>query len=861
MNTLRAVFIIFTLLLIAPSVSVASGGTITYTDSSGLNPRSSPAYVGGYVVETFNSSGSFVINTILSNVEYLVVGGGGGGGGGFGISSGGGAGGLLSGTIVSLPVGVYPITIGSGGVITNNGENSSALGFVTNGGGAGGGSSAALSGGSGGGGGPYVGYSTPGTGIAGQGNSGGTGATGMGVNGCAGGGGAGGAGSNAKWIGGTGIGGLGLASSISGILTYYAGGGGGCSYQGGIGGGGSGATPGVNGTGGGGASLTSGGSGIVIIRYRYSIDLGTINVSSNLSGASWTITGPETITGNGTSQTNSNKPVGTYTIMWGSVPGYTTPATQSFTLTSGNTINFSGSYISTLADLTAGPVTPLTTPDNTPTTFSSAIMNIGGVSTSEFGGSCLQLTISSDTKNYNIRTAADTAGWVAGQPICLTVNPGVTVGSLSTAQPAMTTGIFPVGTSINLINRGSIIGAGGNGGRGTNQGSTFVSPNPATNGENGGNALSLNLDVKLDSTSGTILGGGGGGAGSWAYVGSYGGGGGGGAGSLPGSGGLKGNIAGGDFSNWCVGTNGSAGSTGGGLGGNSAYQYGCPFNAGYTPLYGGTGGSYGQNGANTYAIATNINGYGGLAGTAIVYNGFTTSALVTDFSNFFQVATAPNGGGTVIDLPATTMSPVNAGDTRNATVSHTFMSAGTYSMRACADGTTSLGGGVITESNETNNCGPWTDIVVSPPTPPNPCALTSINDCFLPDTPSGGNAGACISLGTCNYSCTNGAWTQNTNSCVNPPENPILTVNRRTVEKDGTVTLTWDTKNGNEALCTLTAYSGGPNLITADGDSIGSLNATIPARSTYTLSCPNPLGGAPLTDTVSVDIVPVGVET
>ncbi|MCR4286330.1 MAG: DUF4307 domain-containing protein, partial [Candidatus Kaiserbacteria bacterium] len=116
-------------------------------------------------------------------------------------------------------------------------------------------------------------------------------------------------------------------------------------------------------------------------------------------------------------------------------------------------------------------------------------------------------------------------------------------------------------------------------------------------------------------------------------------------------------------------------------------------------------------------------------------------------------------------------------------------------------------------------------------------------------------------LGACNYSCTNGVWTQNTNSCVNPPENPILSVNKLTVIKDGTVTLTWDTNNGNEALCTLTAYSGGSNLLTADGDAVGSLDVTIPARSTYTLSCPNPLGGAPLTDTVSIDIVPVGVET
>ena len=67
----------------------ATGGTITYTDSNGLNPRSSPAYPGGYTVHTFTSNGTFTPNR-AGNVEYLVVGGGGGGGG---AASGAGSGG------------------------------------------------------------------------------------------------------------------------------------------------------------------------------------------------------------------------------------------------------------------------------------------------------------------------------------------------------------------------------------------------------------------------------------------------------------------------------------------------------------------------------------------------------------------------------------------------------------------------------------------------------------------------------------------------------------------------------------------------------------------------------------------------
>jgi len=86
------------------------------------------------------------------------------------------------------------------------------------------------------------------------------------------------------------------------------------------------------------------------------------------------------------------------------------------------------------------------------------------------------------------------------------------------------------------------------------------------------------------------------------------------------------------------------------------------------------------------------------------------------FSNFFQIATAPNGGGTITDLGATTMTALAAGATNTTTKSYTFTSAGTHSMRACADKTSSAGGGVITELDENNNCGNWTNVVVSSPT-------------------------------------------------------------------------------------------------------------------------------------------------
>jgi hypothetical protein len=67
---------------------------------------------------------------------------------------------------------------------------------------------------------------------------------------------------------------------------------------------------------------------------------GGINVTANNASATWTITGPETITGSGSSASYSNKPAGTYTITWGNVTGQIAPASSSLTLNSGGTINF-----------------------------------------------------------------------------------------------------------------------------------------------------------------------------------------------------------------------------------------------------------------------------------------------------------------------------------------------------------------------------------------------------------------------------------------------------------------------------------------------------------------------------------------
>jgi hypothetical protein len=235
-----------------------------------------------------------------SVVEYLIVAGGGGGGGAVGSSGqggGGGAGGLLAGYAGITSGTSYTVTIGAGGTgsassgIGGTGVSSVFSSITALGGGGGGTYSATtgVSGGSGGGSGGDSGNTAPafgGAGTSGQGNAGGNTPQGSVT------GGGGGAGTIGLSAVGTyssstataGRGGAGIASSISGTVTTYAGGGGGSSNgyagTGGIGGGGAGGvgsavgTAGTANTGGGGGGhynannvAGAGGSGIVMVSY------------------------------------------------------------------------------------------------------------------------------------------------------------------------------------------------------------------------------------------------------------------------------------------------------------------------------------------------------------------------------------------------------------------------------------------------------------------------------------------------------------------------------------------------------------------------------------------------------------------
>jgi hypothetical protein len=384
------------------------GGTVTFTDPNGLNPVSTPPYVGGYVVHTFAANGTLTLPSAVS-ANVLVVAGGGGAGGYWGC--GGGAGGLVYSNL-SLDAGSYVATIGAGGAGSTatggspgstgaNGNNSTFDILLTalGGGGGGGGwddnSPGGQAGGSGGG-----GHSDAGAGAALQpsSSSGGYGNAGFGpaysLNLYGGGGGAG--------VGPTdSAGGDGLPYAISGVNTYYAGGGGGINAGGGgtglggQGGGGNGATgnaiAGGNGTantgGGGGAGWSAdggnGGNGVIIVQYPYVAGAPTVAVTTPTN--SQTFVGGSVVSVTALALGGSAPYSVTYHYKLATADSFTTVgpvgpfgATNTFAWTLGALANGVYQVYATVADNTSGTATSVT---NTFTVYAFGNTALGGAIT------------------------------------------------------------------------------------------------------------------------------------------------------------------------------------------------------------------------------------------------------------------------------------------------------------------------------------------------------------------------------------------------------------------------------------------------------------------------------------------------
>jgi hypothetical protein len=264
----------------------------------------------------------------------------------------------------------------------------------------------------------------------------------------------------------------------------------------------------------------------------------------------------------------------------------------------------------------------------------------GSISISNFYGksSGFALTIASNTNNYNLRSAAVAAGWpgTTDTSVTVTLNPGVYVGSGSTGSYAFDVGSpWPAGSTVTLVNQGTVVGRGGNGGAG---GRGFPGQAPTsqitTTGSAGGGGLVTTRATTI-TNNGKIAGGGGGGGGGGSSTHKNSiraGGGGGGAGIGGGSGGTggTGHYQTGHGSQNGQGSSYTAAGSGGGAGSSTSIgQTARVGGAGGAGGSYGSGGSHGGNGNHDTGDHTGpgvgTQGLsGGAAGAAVAGNPFVT---------------------------------------------------------------------------------------------------------------------------------------------------------------------------------------------------------------------------------------------
>ncbi len=118
-----------------------------------------------------------------------------------------------------------------------------------------------------------------------------------------------------------------------------------------------------------------------------------------------------------------------------------------------------------------------------------------------------------------------------------------------------------------------------------------------------------------------------------------------------------------------------------------------------------------KQGSATLPITTSVNQSTNLT-TTLTNQG--TAGTGASFPVFYQVATGDSGSGTVTDYAlVNNHQAMNAGQSLSISFTHTFTGSAVQSIRVCGDKLNSGNSGVITESDETNNCSVWSTVNVS----------------------------------------------------------------------------------------------------------------------------------------------------
>lgn len=133
----------------------------------------------------------------------------------------------------------------------------------------------------------------------------------------------------------------------------------------------------------------------------------------------------------------------------------------------------------------------------------------GPISKASLRGKSAQFvhTIAAHQLHLNLRSYLLGVGWDGTSKVEVTVASGIYIWSDNTSVPALDMGgAFPGG--LTLVNRGFIMGKGGDGGYLLADRTTYVAPTA------GGPAITLTGPITIDNSAGYIGGGGGGGAGA-----------------------------------------------------------------------------------------------------------------------------------------------------------------------------------------------------------------------------------------------------------------------------------------------------------------------------------------------------------
>jgi hypothetical protein len=138
------------------------------------------------------------------------------------------------------------------------------------------------------------------------------------------------------------------------------------------------------------------------------LQTGTIEITNNIPEASFVLSGPAYLKGNGTGSVITNAPPGEYILEYADVPSYVTPASQTNRLAPGGIIKFSGSYHSLDTDNDGMPDSAEITAGTDPNNPQSVLILDATPQSSE------TLSLSWDAvaaRSYRLATSSDGMRW------------------------------------------------------------------------------------------------------------------------------------------------------------------------------------------------------------------------------------------------------------------------------------------------------------------------------------------------------------------------------------------------------------------------------------------------------------------